>query len=74
MKEKEHSTDGQDEENRWCKMIVSNVLTPMQISSWSCESQSYLLFVGQRWVDKLAVKNTGALGVGGQEPDHKGYL
>lgn len=37
-------------------------------------SCSYLLFVGQRWVDKLAVEDTGALGVRGQEPDHKGNL
>lgn len=34
----------------------------------------YLLLVGQGWVDKLAVENTGALGVRGQEPDHKGDL
>lgn len=35
---------------------------------------SYLLFVGQGWVDKLAVENAGALGVRRQEPDHKGDL
>lgn len=35
---------------------------------------SYLLFVGQGWVDKLAIEDTGALGVWGQEPDHKGNL
>lgn len=35
---------------------------------------SYLLFVGEGWVDKLAVEDTGALGVRRQEPDYKGNL
>ena len=36
--------------------------------------RSHLLFVGQGWVDKLAVENAGALGVWGQEPDDEGNL
>lgn len=38
------------------------------------EARSHLLFVGQRWVDKLAVEDAGAFGVRRQEPDHKGDL
>lgn len=37
-------------------------------------SHSHPLFVGQCWVDKLAVEDTGALGVGRQQPDHEGNL
>lgn len=35
---------------------------------------SYLLLVGQGWVDKFAIEDAGALSVWRQEPDHKGDL
>lgn len=46
---------------------------------WKCLSvikkcDTNLLFVGQGRVDKLAVEDTGTLGIRGQEPDHKGNL
>lgn len=31
----------------------------------------YLLLIGERWVHKLPVEDAGALGVRGEQPDHK---
>lgn len=60
--------------HEWAKRAALGLTLNTGQMCGPAEASSHLLFVGQGWVDKLAVENAGAFGVGRQEPDHKGDL
>lgn len=42
-----------------------------QTGQYLLTTSEYLLLIGERWVHKLPVEDTGALGVRGEQPNHK---